>query len=141
MVNYEKVRELARAFRGNLNGWPEEIIRRVHREVLKEDEFNPDPDILDCIHREIIPILQNAEDEEDAAMKILEIEGSPYWRHLSCWLSDYRHGVFAEEAFRAFRSQPNADLFKIVRAGHHSFKRQIGECLLRMLIERANDER
>ena len=57
MVDYEKVRGLARAFRGNLVGWPSEIIRRVHREVLEEDEYMPDPDILDCIHREIIPIL------------------------------------------------------------------------------------
>ncbi len=140
MLDYESVRELAKAFRGNLIGWPDEVIRRVHREVLEEDEYMPDPDILDCIHREIIPILEGAEDEEDAAMKILEIEGCPYWRHLACWLSDCRHGVFADEAFRAFRDQPNADLFRIVRAGHHAFKRRIGETLLRALIERANDD-
>ena len=140
MVDYEKIRELAAAFRGNLIGWPEEIIRRVHREVLEEDEYMPDPDILDCIHREIVPILEGAEDEEDAGMKILEIEGACYWKQLACWLSDYRHGVFAEEAFRAFRDQPNADLFKIVRAAHHAFKRKVGEILLCMLIERAKDE-
>ncbi len=141
MVNYEKVRELAKAFRGNLIGWPDEVIRRVHREVLEDEAYNPDPDILDCIHREIIPVLECAEDEEDAAMKILEIEGACFWKQLACWLSDYRHGVFAEEAFRALREQPNADLFRIVRTGHHSFRRQVGESLLRALIERTDDER
>jgi len=137
LKDYEPVRQLARTFlSGNLGGWKHRALMKVHKDVLGEEEAGPDPDILSSM-REVIEVIAEARDEEEAGLKLLELEGASFSRHLACWLGgNLAHVAYAEDAFRTLKEQPNVSLLLILKVAHGHFKRRVGEALLKALVSR-----
>ena len=134
MSNHEDIRKLAAAFKGNLMGIPHEIIATVHLEILEEEIYHPDPDLLACID-EAAEIIANAADQKEAEQKIKSLKGSQYTKNLACWLGgSIRHLELAEDVFCEMRKEENVSLFHVLQAAHARFKQKVGLSLLREII-------
>jgi len=137
MSEYEDIRKLAAAFKGNLMGWPHEVIAKVHLDILDEEIYHPDPDLLACID-EAAEIIANAADQKEAEHKIKSLKGNQYTKNLACWLGgSIRHLELAEEVFCEIRKEENISLFDILKESHARFKQNVGLSLYKELVEKA----